>query len=56
LLRDPIIELPLPIGSTRGPKVEETMERFARKGSEVVDHKSNHLRDNRDFESPISNM
>jgi hypothetical protein len=56
LLIAPVIELTLPIGSTRTPKVEETLERFARKGSEVVDHKSSSLRDNREFERPISNM
>jgi hypothetical protein len=46
----------MPIGSAGSPKVEETLERFARKGSEVVDHKSNSLKDHRKFERTISNM
>jgi hypothetical protein len=56
LLIEPVIVLTLPIGSTRSPKMKITHERFARKGSEVVDHKSNSLIDNSDFKDPFSNM
>jgi hypothetical protein len=36
--------------------MKETLERFTGIGSQVVDHKPNSLRDNRNFKSPISNM
>jgi hypothetical protein len=36
--------------------MKEALKRFTGIGSQVVDHKSNSLRDNRNFESPISNM
>jgi hypothetical protein len=36
--------------------MKEALERFTGIGSQVVDHKPNSLRDNRNFECPISNM